>query len=67
MLKHVCNICGIDFDEWDEQEGILLEHSCGYGSKYDGDYYRIDMCCACFDELLDNYILPKCKINPREA
>lgn len=67
MLRHVCNMCGRDFDQWDEKEAIKLEHSCGYGSAYDGDHFRIDFCCGCFDSMMSDYILPKCKINPREG
>ena len=66
MLKHVCNMCGNEFDEWDENESITLEHSCGYGSTYDGDNFRVVFCCRCFDKLMSEYILPNCKINPRE-
>ena len=54
-----CNICGRDFDEWDEQEGFRLEYSVGYGSRHDGETIRLDICCDCFDELVD-----KCKVSP---
>lgn len=64
MLKHVCNVCGNDFDQWDEQEGYAMNYHCGYGSQFDGNNIQLDLCCGCFDELLKEYILPKCKINP---
>lgn len=64
MLKHVCNICGKDFDEWDEQEDFSIHRHAGYGSEFDGDHIDLDMCCACFDKLMNTYILPKCAISP---
>ena len=66
MLKHVCNLCGKDFDEWDEQEEFGMHYHAGYGSKFDGDTINCDLCCACFDELMETYILPRSKIYPIE-
>lgn len=64
MLKHVCNICGKDFDLWDEQENFSIRTHVGYGSEFDGSRIELDMCCGCFDKLMNIYILPKCKIPP---
>ena len=66
MNKTICNICGKEFDMWDQQEGFGLHYHVGYGSRFDGDRILVDMCCDCFDELMDTYILPKCKISPLE-
>ncbi len=63
MTKRVCNLCGEDFDGWDEQEGFGLVHKMGYGSEYDGELVEIDLCCDCFDKLL-KHLIPKCKISP---
>jgi hypothetical protein len=63
MKKYICNICGKDFNMWDEQEKFSIHKHIGYGSKYDGDHIELDMCCDCFDSLID-YILPKCSISP---
>ena len=53
MNKTICNICGKEFDMWDQQEGFGLHYHVGYGSKFDGDRIQVDMCCDCFDELMD--------------
>lgn len=65
MIKQVCNVCGKDFDEWDKQESFGLNYDIGYGSDFDGSKIRLDLCCRCFDDLM-NHILPKCKISPIE-
>ena len=64
MLKRVCNVCGKDFDMWDEQEEFGLHYCVGYGSKYDGETINVDLCCECFDKLMDSYIIPKSMIPP---
>ena len=61
-----CNICGKEFDEWDEQQDFQIDCQVYYGSKHDGEKVKCNFCCDCFDELLDTYILPKCSINPIE-
>ena len=66
MDKNICSICGKEFDIWDKQEGFGLHHNVGYGSKFDGDQINVNLCCSCFDELMDTYILPKCKVSPIE-
>lgn len=58
-----CTMCGNDFDMWDEQESFCFDHIVGYGSAHDGEKIHINLCCDCFDKILDN-IIPKCKINP---
>jgi len=59
----ICNICGKIFDQWDEQEDFGLHCNVGYGSTYDGDLIDLDMCCDCFDKLIDD-LRPKCVIDP---
>lgn len=61
--KTVCNICGNDFDMWDKQESFGLHHHVGYGSAHDGEHIDLNMCCNCFDRLMD-YILPQCTVSP---
>ncbi len=65
MVKRVCNMCGRDFDEFDKQEQFGFHYNVGYGSKFDESAIQLDLCCQCFDELMD-YIIPKCKISPIE-
>lgn len=59
-----CNICGKEFDMWDEQQKFDLNFDVLYGSKHDGEKINCSLCCECFDNLIDEYILPKCSINP---
>ena len=35
--KTLCNVCGKEFSDYDEQEHIGLHSQIGYGSKHDGD------------------------------
>ena len=58
-----CSICGKPFDMWDMQEDFCLNRHIGYGSKYDNNILQLNLCCGCFDKLLD-HIIPQCKINP---
>lgn len=66
MRKRVCNMCGKDFDIFDEQEDFSMYRNIGYGSKYDEQKIELDLCCDCFDKLVDEYIMPNCKISPIE-
>ena len=54
-----CNVCGKEFNFWDEQHLFKVYRRMGYGTKYDGDMLELDMCCDCMDTLID-----KCKVNP---
>lgn len=63
MTTKKCNICGKTFDMWDDQEDFSIYRHIGYGSKYDGCKVEFDMCCDCFDRLLDT-LVPQCLINP---
>lgn len=63
MRKHFCNICGKEFDEWDSLNGFSVDVYPGYGSKYDGDNVQMDICCACFDKMVD-VLTEKCVYNP---
>ena len=48
-----CDRCGRHFDIFDEQEGFGFHYNVGYGSRHDGETVDIDLCCACFDEIID--------------
>lgn len=61
--KTLCNLCGKEFDILDEQEDFGIHTRAGYGSKFDGDDVELDLCCECFDKLMDK-LIPECKINP---
>lgn len=64
MTKRVCNMCGKDFDLWDEQEDFSIHTQVGYGSKFDEEIIDLDLCCDCFDRMMLEYIIPKCKHIP---
>lgn len=55
----ICDLCGKRFDDWDREESFEMDYWCGYGSKHDEEHIQFDFCCACFDEMLDTYIIPK--------
>lgn len=58
-----CNMCGKTFDYWDHEENISLDHFIGYGSKHDMHRMQLNLCCKCFDKVVD-WIIPQCKTNP---
>lgn len=59
MKKTTCNLCGKNFDFWDEQEDFSIYTRIGYGSKYDDEQLKLDLCCECMDKLID-----RCVISP---
>jgi len=61
--KTLCNVCGKEFNQWDEVENLGIHMRIGYGSKYDGDEIDLDMCCSCFDTWMDEFI-SQCSIDP---
>ncbi len=59
MAKELyCNKCGKKMDIFDIQEHLSLQGRFGYGSKYDGDDYDLDLCCECMDKLIDECVIP---------
>ena len=63
MNKKKCNMCGKEFDFWDEQENFCFEHKVGYGSIHDGEQVSLNLCCDCFDKVID-IVAPMCQVNP---
>ncbi len=61
--KTICNLCGKEFDIYDEQESIGYHDRPGYGSSFDGIEIDLDLCLECFDKLMTE-LIPRCKINP---
>lgn len=53
MKKTICNLCGKNFDFWDEQGNFSIYTRIGYGSKYDDEQLKLDLCCECMDKLID--------------
>lgn len=64
MTRRICNMCGKDFDIWDEQEDFSIHTRAGYGSEFDEEEIDLDLCCGCFDHMMLEYIIPKCKHVP---
>lgn len=58
-----CNLCGKKFELWDKEENFCFHRRVGYGSAYDGYLLNLNLCCNCFDRLMDE-LVPKCEINP---
>lgn len=66
MRKCMCNICGKEFDEFDWQNSFGVHQAVMYGSQFDGFAINLDLCCECFDKLMEDYILPRAAHNPVE-
>ena len=55
-----CDMCGKQFDVFDTQENFGFHyHNIGYGSKFDETNMDIDLCCECFDKMINEYVIPK--------
>jgi len=46
---------------WDISENFHIHKNLGYGTKYDGDNLKLNLCCSCIEEIIDN-----CTISPIE-
>jgi hypothetical protein len=57
--EYICNKCGKRMNEYDIQERLSVYQNLGYGSKFDGERVEIDLCCDCFDTIIE-----ECKISP---
>jgi len=53
LEKKVCSLCGKELDFWDEEQGFRIDHHVGYGSIYDGDHIKEQLCCECLDRLIE--------------
>lgn len=62
-LQTFCNRCGKEFNVWDKDNGFSCHTAFGYGSKRDGDFIDLDLCCECMDKVVDN-LVAECKHNP---
>lgn len=54
-----CHCCGKEYDLTDYTGGVTVSRDLGYGSKYDGEYLSMNICCSCMEKLIDG-----CKIVP---
>jgi len=61
VIKEVrCNKCGKRIDIKEHEDGCYIsgcsvEMRHGYGSKYDGDVLRFDLCDECSNELAQSF------------
>ncbi len=62
QLRMLCNKCGRTIDNEGIYFGASGDLRLGYGSKYDGEIARFDLCADCLDRLIDT-----CKISPIES
>lgn len=47
-----CSKCGAEFDDY--EGGVTIRERLGYGSKFDGAFVHIRLCCKCTDKLIDS-------------
>ena len=59
QTKGVCNRCGSALDVFDMQQDFTLHKKIQYGSVYDGATVHLQLCCHCFDMLVD-----ACAVDP---
>lgn len=57
--KKVCNVCGRELDFFDLQQDFTIHRKIEYGSIFDGDIVDMQLCCDCFDDLVN-----ECKVSP---
>ncbi len=60
-MERYCNKCGKRIRRCGEimQEDVLhVEKEWGYFSEKDGERHQFDLCEACYDKLLAEFILP---------
>ncbi len=60
-VKIVCNSCGSEIDVVDDlvkSDVITVKKTWGYFSKKDGQVHRWDMCEACYDRMVSEFLIP---------
>lgn len=58
----VCNMCGKE-DKMYSGVSHVVDGKIRRDSQYAGEYFDLDLCCECFDKVVD-WIIPQCKHNP---
>lgn len=61
--KRKCTMCNKEFDQWDASENHYIYYRFGYGSMHDDEILEVDLCCDCYDGVVD-FIASKSKNNP---
>ena len=62
-MSRTCHLCGKQFHFWDERQDFSFSRHVGYGSKYDRTDIALNLCCHCFDKVMD-WLLPQCAVDP---
>ena len=62
-MGRTCHLCGKQFNLWDERQDFSFERHVGYGSKYARKDIALNLCCNCFDKVM-NWLLPQCAVDP---
>ena len=62
-MSRTCNLCGKQFNLWDERQDFSFDRHVGYGSKYARKNIALNLCCNCFDKVID-WLLPQCAVDP---
>ena len=57
MVEHRCNKCGKKMDTFDVRNGLSYEKTMSYGSRFDFEHVRLDLCCECLDNLLESCVV----------
>lgn len=57
--KKVCSRCGGELDFYDLQQDFSIHKKIGYGSIYDGCSVDLQLCCECFDRMVET-----CAVSP---
>lgn len=67
--KVFCNRCGKELQVRDGiiQEGIFnIEYLWGYFSNRDGEIHKFDLCEKCYNEMVEEFVIPITKIENSE-
>lgn len=59
MEELKCNLCGNSLDQWDVQNDFVLHRKIGFGSDYDTEELKLQLCNSCLDKLVAD-----CSISP---
>ena len=53
--KTICNMCGEEIKDHDYLDlSLRIEKTWGYGTPWDGERHVIDVCEACYRNMLEN-------------
>ena len=62
-MAAICNKCGKKLNFWDEQEDFRIYRTLGYGTRYDGEKLRLDLCCECMEKFIEECVISPVVIN----